>query len=382
MIGHIHRTRASDWGKAASASAMFHVAAAVMIFDFVGDLTGRAPLALDTPPILVTSIVLGSDTVTSATDEGEGDTTLADAGDANEVAPIVPETLAPIVPETAGDSPDMTPETLTPLSPEGSSPVAPSILRPQDGIATVTGEGTSPVTPDRVGAVQATPLVSTGTPTIRPASPGSGGDEVAGQMTELVRRIRAQLSDPCLLAIPQQLANGGAELVMLGNTDTGMRAFADTVLEGISPRPTERSILVDNRQCEALNYVRQSEAYPAFRLTISLDSQTIASGESISGAIGNVGGRYVTLVLVDDDGVVQELGDYLSFQGGFARFDVPLRRAGVVRDTSQVLIAFGSTARPRTVDTQNGQLAETYFEALRTELGPNTPMVMVPFFVR
>lgn len=394
MMGRLYQTRFSDWGEAIGASTVVHVAAAVFIFDLAGDLVNRTPPVPDAPPILVTSIILGSDTVTSATDEGEGDTTLADPGpnEAIGARPVAPETLAPVDPEetTAGNDPDsaepLLPDSLMPLPADGSAAVEPSILRPANDIniatATVRGEGTAAVTPERVGAIQSTSVINTNSNTVRPENSGSGGDEVAGEVTELVRRIRAQLNDPCLLAFPEQTAAGVPELVMLGNTDTGMRGFANAILEGMSPRPSERSILVDNRQCDALNYIRQSEAYPAFRLTMTLDARTIESGENISGAIGNIGGRYVTLVLVDDNGVVQELGDYLSFRGGFARFDVPLNRAGNARDTSQVLIAFGSTARPRAVDAQNGQLAATYFEALRAELGPNTPMVMVPFSIR
>lgn len=393
MMGQLYQTRLKDWGEAIVASALVHAAAAVFILDLVGGLGLRNPPVPDIPQIMVTSIVLGSDTVTSATDEGEGDTTLTERGPGESQAEVTPERLTPVDPDTqtAGNDPDSTDplerEALLPVMVEPSAPIEPTILRPSNeslsiGAATVTGEGTVAVAPERIGAIQTSPIIDTSSNTTRPENPGSGGDEMAGEVAELVRRIRAQLNDPCLLGLPQQTVAGVPELVMLGDTDTGMRAFANAVLSGMVPRPAERSILVDNRQCEALNYVRQSEAYPAFRLTVTLDSPTIESGANLSGAIGNVGGRYVTLVLVDDNGVVQELGEYLSFRGGFARFDVPLNRAGVARDTSQLLIAFGSAARPRSVDAQNGQLASAYFPALRAELGPNTPMVMVPFSVR
>lgn len=386
-----------DWGEAIGASAVVHIAAAAFVFDLWGDLSLRAPPPVEAPSITVTSIILGSDTSTSATDTGDGATALTqtDPDDVETLAPNEPETLEAVEP-AEGDSdpadPDaaepVTAEAIEPITPDdGTVAVEPTLLRPADpgisvGGAVVSGEGTAPVVPERVGAVERLPAISATSPTILPPNDGTGGVQASGEVNELIRRIRAQLTNPCLLAIPQQGGGGTPELLMLGNTDTDMRDFADTVLAGLTPRPTERSVIVDARQCAALNYIRQSEAYPAFRLTLSLDAQIIESGESLTGTIGNVSGRYVSLVLVDDNGVVQELGEYLTFRGGFARFDVPLNRAGVIRDTSQVLLAFASPARPATVDRENGQLAETYFASLREELGSNTPMVMVPFNVR
>lgn len=395
MIRRVHKTGATDWGEAIAASAVVHVAAAIFVFDLVGDINLRAPEDVQPPPITVTSLVLGNDTVTTSSEAGNGETASPETAP-DSLAPVDPsdqETLTPVAPEDGeGTDPEiaepLTPDEIAPISPDDTPSLAePSILRPTEsgisiGGAVVSGEGTAPVTPERVGAVERLPIIDTSAPIAPPVIPGDGDVAASGEINELVQRIRAQLDDPCLLAIPQQTASGTAELVMLGDADTGMRAFADIVLSGLSPRPSERSILVDNRQCGALNYVRQSEAYPAFRLTVTLDAQVIESGSNLTGTIGNVGGRYVSLLLIDDNGVVQDLGDYMSFRAGFARFDVPLNRAGLSRDTSQILMAIGSAARPRTLDAQNGQLSNTYFTALRSELGPATPMVIVPFDIR
>jgi len=106
------------------------------------------------------------------------------------------------------------------------------------------------------------------------------------------------------------------------------------------------------------------------------------SGQALlQGAIGP-GGNYVSLLLVDDNGVVQDLNTYLSFAAGEVRFEVPLRRAGNARDTSAMLIAVASDSRPATLDTQNGQEADVFFAALRAELGSNIPIVMIPFDLR
>jgi hypothetical protein len=139
---------------------------------------------------------------------------------------------------------------------------------------------------------------------------------------------------------------------------------------------------MDPRQCAVLDYVRQNRSYPAFRMSFGLEIDQINSGEQLTGAVGGTAGRYVSLIMIDDNGVVQDLGQYLSFVGDQARFDVPLRRAGAARDTKQLLVAIGTNSRPQSVDAQNGQLAEDYFAALAAEVGTNVPIVMLPFDVR
>ena len=201
-------------------------------------------------------------------------------------------------------------------------------------------------------------------------------------MSELVSRIRANVSDTCLIAIPQQAADGAPELVIVTASEADVAPYAEAILDGVEPRPGQRSVLLDPRQCAVLDYVRQNRSYPAFRMSFGLAADQIDSGDQLVGAVGGTAGRYVSLLLIDDNGVVQDLGQYLSFAGDEARFDVPLRRAGSARDTKQLLVAIGTNSRPQSVDVQNGQLAADYFEALNAEVGNNVPIVMLPFDVR
>ncbi len=300
-----------------------------------------------------------------------------------------PEEIEPI------EQASLEPEPISPLQPEEPETLAPSGTSPL-GTGTETLTATAPaaaaLVPERIApratgigtistaaaAAAAAPRPVRSLPTVAPPAPGTPEAVVS----QLVNRIRTNVSDTCLIAIPQMADNGAPELLIMTATEADVAPYASAILDGIEPRPGQRSVLMDPRQCAVLDYLRQNRSYPAFRMSFGLEVDQITSGEQLTGAVGGTAGRYVSLILIDDNGVVQDLGQYLSFIGDQARFDVPLRRAGSTRDTKQLLVAIGTNSRPRAIDEQNGQLAEDYFEALTAEVGTNVPIVMLPFDVR
>ena len=348
------------------------------------------------------------------------------------LAPLAPETTAISSPEVGTLRPlDEGGQTLSAADPAPATMPSLSPLRPEDGVAVVrapTASQTITGTPlaegetilstnnlDSIAAVQgnaaaaaptapatvlsAAPPVSL-TPraptallpvqTIAPPRPAPlvaqaptpDGQSAAGTVSALITRIRAQLDAPCLLAVPQQAGGTAPTLTLLGSNEAEMLRFADTVLTGLSPEPAQRRVLIDNRQCPALNFARENAFYPTFRLSVALNDTTLTGNATVAGAIGNTAGRYISLIVIDDNGVVQDLGPYLSFTGNAARFDVPARRDGPPRDTAIVLMALATATRPTALTTQNGQLAGDFFTSLRTEVGPNVGLVLVPFDLR
>lgn len=290
-------------------------------------------------------------------------------------APLVAEPLSPLRPQnaTTAASSAPAPERLTATAPSAApAPTAP--------LAPVTATGIAPVAAV-APRVTRPPRPSPAVPTVAPPPPPPPGSPQA-IVNELVAKIRTRVADPCLVATPQTAASGAPELAILSSSETAISDFATAVLADIAPPPGQRSILIDDRQCAALDYLRENPSYPGFRLTAGLVTDQLTGQANLQGAIGRAGGNYVSLLLVDDNGVVQVLNTYLSFAGGEARFDAPLRRDGNPRDTKQLLIAVASDTRPQTLDTQNGQEADVFFDALRAELGVNIPLVMLPFDLR
>lgn len=424
MFGDKKR-RSLHWAEAFGASAVVHVGLAILAFDLIPEFDLTAD---DEPELIIETILIDGDLLADldvpVSNLPDADPFVEPEPDPDPVpAPPPPPEVDPapeVVPEPVPEPqvepdpepvPDLEPqiaeaaniesEALAPVTESAAAaPVPLSPLRPEDGalipvapVATAvplppTSAGTS-LSANPVQAIapvaQATavqPLQTLQAPPPTQAPPSPQGEQARGPVNELVRRIRGRLTETCLIGIPRQSGDGATELVTFGADETSIQSFANAVLADIAPEPGRSTVLVDNRQCAALNFVRENRDYPGFRLSISLDQVSIDSGDDLTGTVGNTAGRYVSLLLVDDNGVVQDLGSYLTFTNGAARFEVPMRRDGNARDTSQTIVALATNARPNTLNTENGKLAEEFFPALRAELGPSTPLVLVAFDVR
>ncbi len=322
-----------------------------------------------------------------------------------ELAPEVPqpdaapEESAPAV-ETGPEEPAQLPEDLP--APEYLSPADPAegklVLR-DDGtlFADANSPGLQatviqPISPSALPGIAplSEPATAENPPETGPQNteppesaqiPEESPDQGNAEYNEFAARIREQLSVPCLIATPRLLATGPTELEFLAADETDIRNFSAELLKDVSPQPQQRNVLIDARQCPALNFVRQNPSYPAYGLKILLERDRFPSGERLIGRVENAAGRYVSLMLVDDNGVVQDLGGYLTFVGAEVRFDVPMTRAGAARDTSQLLLALATQGKPAALLTHDGHLAQEFFDVLQAGASQGTALMMKPFAV-
>lgn len=313
--------------------------------------------------------------------------------------PVSPQDMAaltPVTPET-GQTSGLAPQSVdpSPLIPETVAPVG--AAAPETATGTVSGAQTvQPVgptndvlTPDaptasgRAEVVTALnrPAPSRGPATAptRPPAPPSAQDLAIG---DLIRRIRDAEADTCLLALPRRAGADSVGLALMAAADGEMARFADAVLTAQDADIRQTRTLVDPRQCPALAYVRQNRDYPATRLGLALDAAEVASGSNLTGVLRGTAGRYVLLLLIDNNGVVQDLQRFLSFSGNFTRFDVPVTRQGAPRDTSQLLLAIATQRPAPEIRDRDGQLARDVFAGLSGEIASGAAIAVATFDVR
>lgn len=212
-----------------------------------------------------------------------------------------------------------------------------------------------------------------------PPAPPTAQDLAVG---ELIARIRATPSDPCLLALPRRDGADGIGLELVAASDAAMAQFATALLTTDDAAIRQTRTLIDPRQCASIAYLRQNRDYPATRLGIALDAAAVPSGGEVSGVLRGIAGRYVLLLIVDNNGVVQDLQRFMSFSGNFARFTVPVTRVGPERDTSQILIAISTDQPAATLRARDGQLAEDVFRDLDEAQGRSAAIGFTTFDVR
>ncbi|MCU0911514.1 MAG: serine/threonine protein kinase [Rhodobacteraceae bacterium] len=296
---------------------------------------------------------------------GETVTAVPVANDDPDLSPIVPEAVA-------------APQSLAPVAPESG------VLTPDAPVAqTVLALNAVP---------EPQPPSAGGTP--QPAAarpPPSAQDQAIGALVERIRAAtRTGLSElgggveipPCQVALPRRDGAEGVGLAMISADEALMEDFAQRALTAEDAAIRQTRTLIDPRQCPVLDYVRLNRDYPATGIGLRVDTPVVESGGRLTGVLRGVAGRHVTLLLIDDNGVVQDLQRFLAFSGNLTRFDVPVTRAGPSRDTSQLLLAIATRQPPDSIRARIGRLAEEVFADLGGEPYANAALALATFDVR
>lgn len=208
----------------------------------------------------------------------------------------------------------------------------------------------------------------------------TAADQAIGQM---IRRIRALPAEGCTLALPRRAggaANGG--LSMIGDTVEVLDDLAERITEGLEPAPVQTRDIVDPRQCSVLDALRQSADYPVSRIGVALSSAQLSSGDTLTARVLGAGGLFLTLLVIDDNGVVQDLAPFTALEGDEPVITVPVARAGPTRATRQLLVALGSAGTPLDLSGVIGELAQDVFSSIPPEQLEATSFAVAAFDVR
>ena len=264
-----------------------------------------------------------------------------------EAAPIVlpqeEQEEVPAAPEVAAIEPEPTPETEPAQEPE-------AVVEPEPE-----------PTPEPEVAEEPAPAAPARTPLANPTA----SDVAIGQ---LLRRIRATPQEQCTLALPRRAGGDAlAGLAMIGADEAVLDAQAEEILSALDFNPVQTRELLDPRQCATLDALRQSESYPANRIGLSLDVTNLLSGDLLTGRVLGGGGLFVTLLLVDDNGVVQDLAPFVSIEGNTPVFEAPVARSGPSRATRQMLLAIGTQGTPLDLSGDIGREAQDVFGGIPSE---------------
>ena len=333
MIGA--QTSARGWTIATAISLTVHVAAAAALIWQPSWSWGGAPDPVQPVEIQLTALTLpGTDAQTEV------------------LTPVSTPVPAPSLEAGAGTSEGQT------LA-AGMSPILANAALPMAG-------------PDRPGAAKS----ETPPPAEKPAA------ETDPRLVALFERIRDRLTAPCLLALPVLTAEGDIRLNLLASDDGQIPGLLRDLTQGQETEIDGQAVLLDPRQCPGLTFARRDLRYPVFPLAVQLAAQDVASGDSLRGTVSGGTGRYVTLILVDDNGVTHDLRRYMVNSGGKISFDVPVARDGDARDTYQLLIAVATPARPETISRAAGELAESFFDQLAREIGPDALIGVASAYIR
>lgn len=264
---------------------------------------------------------------------------------------------------------------------ENFAALAPSAQAPSDSLAPLapTAQGQSGLTPNVLqpdAAFDDTGVIGVDATAI--ASPSVG--QIA--MGQLLRRIRAVQAPQCTLALPRGVAPDGIGLSLIGARDDVVSQYADRLLERDAPAVLQSREVVDARQCAVLDVVRANEAYPASRIGLNIERTQLRSGDDLRARVIGAGGLNITALLIDDNGVVQDLGRFATVDGTSLVIDAPVARAGDARTTRQILLVLGTRDAPLDLSGQIGNLAQDALPAIDPQALQSALFGLATFEVR
>lgn len=397
-------TSATGWLAAAGGSAVVHSVAIAAVFGAWIHLPGRFDAEEPRQGFTITLETLDTDALIGLTeqqgeaggDPGAGDADPAAAPDLppDEVPEALPDSTEPDGPEPPEQA---LPADATPPAPVAVPDEGPLILQGSDP-AQLPGPG-GPDT-DQSGVVQ--PLAEPDSERLAmlppssplPAAPGTGQVPDADgavprppsqqdlALGDLIRTIRTSPAAPCLVALPRRDGETGAGVALIGASGQDLRDFSQAALAGAGAGVRQTRTLVDPRQCPALEHVRANGDYPISRLGLRLDSVEVPSGGRLTGVVRGVAGKAVLLMLVDANGVVQDLDRFTTVNGNFARFEVPVTRSGPQRDTAQLLLVLAAPQSVQVLRDRMGRLAQDVFSGIDSTALRNAAIALATFTVR
>jgi hypothetical protein len=214
----------------------------------------------------------------------------------------------------------------------------------------------------------------------RPAVIANPTPQMKG-LGQLIRQIRAVPQPQCSLLLPRRSGTADLGLSLVGADDVILNGVADQVTSRVSADVVRKLDIIDARQCAALDALRQSASYPASRIGLALEQTTLKSGDSLKARVLGAGGLNVALLLVDDNGVVQDLTRFASLDGDVVVIDAPVARSGGARTTLQMLVVLGGRAGDFALADQMGGLAQDVFLSLPAEVLQTAVFGMATFQV-
>ncbi|TKW68766.1 MAG: hypothetical protein DI616_01885 [Paracoccus denitrificans] len=303
-----------------------------------------------------------------------------------QVEPLAAIEITAIMPEVAPELAATPAETIT--APETGE----EILQSDGGSETITSSSLPELTPSnpdpaRLGTEEVlNSTIETGDPAPDkdPLPVESRPDAVPPdpRMLQLIERIRARLTEPCMLALPMMRGDGEMQLNVVSDSDRNITALMDDLTAGIDGEITRQAVLLDHSQCPAVTFVRRDQRYPVYALGIQLESQQIARGTALRGQINNAAGYYQSLLMIDENGIVHDLRRFLLNSTRVTRFDFSVARYMPSRDTHQMLVALATPNRPETLSSHAGATADEFFEALFAEVGQDALIGVSSFYVQ
>jgi serine/threonine-protein kinase len=186
--------------------------------------------------------------------------------------------------------------------------------------------------------------------------PASGG-----KVEQIERYISQYNGGECFFIAPNTVSASAARIDGYGASATAFQILDDAFKRTNGFEADIEVRQVTTAQCPAVTFLGRlrSERAPAPRLQIGQTS--LRSGEALSGSIDGFGTNNVQLLLVSDEGLVQDVSGLLKPAGDAKTFNLRMQRTGAPGAQPQLLVAVSSNKPLETLRDAKSTPADKLF---------------------
>jgi hypothetical protein len=189
----------------------------------------------------------------------------------------------------------------------------------------------------------ARPDAETGSQKSADSSAAKPADDVAHVEVEAVRRfLQRYAGGDCFFIMPVAIGSRSAVLEGFGSSTAPFELLDSSFKKTLGFEPSIGVRLVTPPQCPAISFLDRVRSGASSPPRISLGSVNLKQGEALAGYIENVGNSVVELLLVMDDGQVQNLSDLVKEGTGAFSFEVRRSGASLASSVPQLVMAVAS----------------------------------------
>ena len=185
-----------------------------------------------------------------------------------------------------------------------------------------------------------------------PAAKQPGGFDTAalpppasGRTAQIERYIAQYKGGDCFFIAPNTISANSARIDGYGRDQATFEILDDAFKQANGFEADIDVRQVTAQQCPALTFLTRLRGERGNRPRLQIGETNLKSGQALIGSIEGVGGDNVQLLLVSDEGLVQDLSPLLKPAGESRTFNLRMQRVGAPGAQPQLLVAVTS-ARP------------------------------------
>lgn len=189
-------------------------------------------------------------------------------------------------------------------------------------------------------------------------------DDVVNRAAALVSAVDEFRGGECFYAAATNVSDASLAVEGFGLETQPFETLDKTIQDSFGIEPSIGLRQVAAQQCAVVEFLAGIRDREGSKPALDLSNDWIRSGDSLSGTVSNLGDKNTSIFLIDNEGVVYNLGRHLERTGDEGRFNIKLVDQAPRQASPQLILIVTTTTPVDLLQATEPVLAKSYFPAL------------------